>query len=799
MDGGDMVDVPKTVAKFLSNKAKGSIMKSLIVRAHLIGRIARYNGLGLGELVDDQLDNSGDEATAVKARRVQDEAGSVRRHPNMSFTNRLSAMDDRLAYDLDAYDSYCDELNTAKVSLMANLSHYGFDALAEVHNPDNVDNHMINHAVQVIQSSKLSNVVNHSETKITSDSNIIPYSRYVQESQQADVQNSNLSAQQDALILSVIEQLQTQVVNCTKINLDKQCDALTNQVHQKSVEISDLNVSLQEQDLVITALQNDLRKLKGKALVDNAATSHTIDMEMLKIDVEPLAPKLLNNRTVHSDYLRHTQEQAAILRKVVEQEKSQNLLNNSLDHACKYTKRILELLILIRQTCPSINGSSDKLVAVTPMNKAKRVRFTELVTSSGNTNTKTASSLNLVFNNHALSSTGVKPSTSASGSQPLGNTKKDKIQRRPRTAFVQHSKINANSKLICVKCNACMLSDNHDLCVLNDVNARVKSKSVKKYSKRKVWKPTRKVFTNIEYIWRPIGQTFTMVGNACHLTRITTSTEVPSRNLISLETDTPKPVITCVYSRKPTKSKSTDLVSKYKVVQIVLWYLDSSCSKHITGDRSQLTNFVNKFFGVDLLTRSRGNNLYTLSLGDMMASSLICLLSKASKTKSWLWHRHLSLLNFGAINHLVRHGLVRGLPKLKFEKDHFCSACAMSKSKKIPYKTKSEDTNQEKLYLLHMDLYGLIRVASINGKKYILVIVDDYYRFTWTPVRQIRTDNGTEFVNQTLREYYKQIEAMQEELNEFKHLGVWELVPRPVVVMDITLKWIYKVKLDELE
>nr|GFA26067.1 integrase, catalytic region, zinc finger, CCHC-type, peptidase aspartic, catalytic [Tanacetum cinerariifolium] len=109
-------------------------------------------------------------------------------------------------------------------------------------------------------------------------------------------------------------------------------------------------------------------------------------------------------------------------------------------------------------------------------------------------------------------------------------------------------------------------------------------------------------------------------------------------------------------------------------------------------------------YGVDLLTGSRGNNLYTLSLQDMMASSPIFLLSKASKIKFWLWHRRLSHLNFGAINHLARQGLVRGLSKLKFEKDHLCSACAMGKSKKKSHKPKSEDTNQEKLYLLHMDL-----------------------------------------------------------------------------------------------
>ncbi|GJU94698.1 retrovirus-related pol polyprotein from transposon TNT 1-94 [Tanacetum coccineum] len=98
------------------------------------------------------------------------------------------------ADDLDAYDSDCDELNTAKVALMANLSHYGSDALAEVHNHDNVNNNMINQAVQVMPSSEQSNVVNHSETEITSDSNIIPYSQYVIESQQAAVQNSNSSA-----------------------------------------------------------------------------------------------------------------------------------------------------------------------------------------------------------------------------------------------------------------------------------------------------------------------------------------------------------------------------------------------------------------------------------------------------------------------------------------------------------------------------------------------------------------------------------------------------------------------------
>ncbi|GJV59876.1 retrovirus-related pol polyprotein from transposon TNT 1-94 [Tanacetum coccineum] len=384
------------------------------------------------------------------------------------------------------------------------------------------------------------------------------------------------------------------------------------------------------------------------------------------------------------------------------------------------------------------------------------------------------------------------------------------------SAVVQNLKKQDNSDYVCINRDDCMSSDN--LCVSNSMNdVKFHAKPKKNKSKKDIWKPTGKVFTQIGYIWRPTGRTFTIIGNACPLTRITTTNEVPSRKPIVLDSESPKPVVKLVYSRKPRKNKNTESVSKTKVVQIVLWYLDSGCSKHMTGDRSQLTNFISKFLGtvkfgndqvakimvnpiskwlfrqhtcfirnlegVDLLTGSRGDNLYTLSLGNMMASSPICLLSKASKTKSWLWHRRLSHLNFGAINHLARHGLVRGLPKLKFEKDHLCSACALGKSSKKPHKPKSEDTNQEKLYLLHMDLCGPMRVASVNGKKYILVIVDDYSRFTWVKclrskdeapafiinflkmiqvrlkeiVRRIRTDNGTEFVNQTLREYYEKV------------------------------------------
>ncbi|GKC51871.1 hypothetical protein Tco_1074616 [Tanacetum coccineum] len=101
----------------------------------------------------------------------------------------------------------------------------------------------------------------------------------------------------------------------TRTQLKEQCDALVSQVNQKSVEISDLNVSLQEKDLVITTLKNELRKLKGKYLADNVVTKHLVAPEMLKTDVEPIAPRLLKNKIAHSDYLRHTQKQAVILGK----------------------------------------------------------------------------------------------------------------------------------------------------------------------------------------------------------------------------------------------------------------------------------------------------------------------------------------------------------------------------------------------------------------------------------------------------------------------------------------------------
>ncbi|GKA36658.1 integrase, catalytic region, zinc finger, CCHC-type containing protein, partial [Tanacetum coccineum] len=143
------------------------------------------------------------------------------------------------------------------------------------------------------------------------------------------------------------------------------------------------------------------------------------------------------------------------------------------------------------------------------------------------------------------------------------------------------------------------------------------------------------------------------------------------------------------------------------------------------------TCYVQNLEGDYLLIGGRESNLYTISISDMAASSPVCLMSKATSTMSWLWHHRLSHLNFGTINDLTRLDLVDGLPKFKYGKDHLCSTCERGKIKKASHPPKLVPSDHFKLELLHMDLCGPMRVASINGKKYILVIVDNYSRYTW--------------------------------------------------------------------
>ncbi|GJQ91037.1 retrovirus-related pol polyprotein from transposon TNT 1-94 [Tanacetum coccineum] len=171
-----------------------------------------------------------------------------------------------------------------------------------------------------------------------------------------------------------------------------------------------------------------------------------------------------------------------------------------------------------------------------------------------------------------------------------------------------------------------------------------------------------------------------------------------------------------------------------------LFSIGQFCDSDLKVAFRKHTCFVRDLDGVDLIKGSRGTNLYTISVEDMMRSSPICLLSKASKNKSWLWHRRLNHLNFGTLNDLARKDLVRGLPRLKFEKDHLCSACQLGKSRKATHKPKTINTITEVLQPPSHGIIVTLRVlSSINEKNLpILVIVDDYSRLALQRERPFR-------------------------------------------------------------
>nr|GEV60747.1 integrase, catalytic region, zinc finger, CCHC-type, peptidase aspartic, catalytic [Tanacetum cinerariifolium] len=279
-----------------------------------------------------------------------------------------------------------------------------------------------------------------------------------------------------------------------------------------------------------------------------------------------------------------------------------------------------------------------------------------------------------------------------------------------------------------------------------------------------------------------------------------------------------------------------------QVVQIVLWYLDSGCSKDMTGDRSRLKNFVKKFIGtvrfendhfgaimgygdsvgqfcdsnlevafrkhtcfvrdldgVNLIKGSHGSNLYTISIEDMMRSSPIFLLSKASKNKFWLWHHRLNHLNFGTINDLAQKDLVRGLPKLKFEKDHMCSAYLMAyyESVSITHEKTVVRTPQQNEVVERQNC-TLVEAART------MLIFSKALMFLWAEV-----------VATTYLSFLCVFGALCYPTNDSEDLGKLKAkadirsvsisvdqdapseVPPPDCAMIIALKWIYKVKLDE--
>ncbi|GJS32703.1 retrovirus-related pol polyprotein from transposon TNT 1-94 [Tanacetum coccineum] len=869
------------------------------------------------------------------------------------------------ADDLDAYDSDYDELNTAKVALMANLSHYGSDALAEVPNHDNVNTNMINQAVQVMRPSEQSNVVNHSVTKITGDSNIIPYSQYVIESQQESVHNSNSSAQQDALILSVIEQLKTQVANCTKINLENKNvnDTLTAKLERYKEQVKVLNeeqnVDLKSKNNIldscalfveidhlkqtlsehlkekessmqmVTLLKNDFKKEESR----NIDREIALEKRIKQLDNIHLEPKLYVGDIIEktNPIVIPDSEETLLL---AEECRSKMLLRQK-DPIMLEKKNSVNSPKLSLSSRPTIVEVPKELPKVSMVNTSLKKlkhylagfdvvikeRTTPTAITEGHGEVQNIfHQMEQVVEQHRLESKTFEVRMNQvlnKNERLLEQVLSKDIVNIIVNSFVNIASLNVHECEKCLKLETELLNkkdfvekDIYDKMsksqekdtFIKKLKERIKSLSGKQ-NEDKIKKDLEEIETiNIELDHRVtkliaenehLKQTYKQLYDSIKPTRIRSkeqcdelinqvnlkSVEISDLNASlqekvlviialkndlrklkgkapvdndvtkhpsdpellkidvepitlklkppTLENETPKPVVTLVNSRKLRKSKTNVPISKSKVPKSVsankkepsqswgskffdvpsssldecrssklfsgtvkfinnhvakilgygdyqirnvtisrVYYMEGLghnlfsirqfCDSNLEVAFHQHTCFIRNLEGVDLLTRSRGNNLYTMSLRDMMASSPICLLSKASKTKSWLWHRRLSHLNFGAINHLARHSLVRGLHKLKFEKDHLCSTCAMGKSKKKPHKPKSEDTNQEKHYLLHMDLCGPMRVSN-EAPDFIIKFLKMIQVRLKVTVQRIRTDNGAEFVNQTLCVYYEKI------------------------------------------
>ncbi|GKA31878.1 retrovirus-related pol polyprotein from transposon TNT 1-94 [Tanacetum coccineum] len=281
--------------------------------------------------------------------------------------------------------------------------------------------------------------------------------------------------------------------------------------------------------------------------------------------------------------------------------------------------------------------------------------------------------------------------------------------------------------------------------------------------------------------WSPTGQIFNLKGKI--ITSSKSECQSDCSNGDNACTSNPQePTI----KRFPNSTSFLGRLSKFKLLGTVRFgnvHVAAILDLEVTFRRN--TCFVKNLEGVDLLKGIRLINLYTINLHEIASPSLIFLMARAISTKSWLWHRCLSHLNFDTINDLAKNDHVTSLLKFKYHKEHLCPSCEQGKSKKASHPPKPVPNSKQRLHLLHMDLRGPMRVESINGKRYVLVIVDDYSHYTWvyflrskdeapeviktflkkiTVLLQalviiVRTDNDTEFKNHVLQEYFNSIDT----------------------------------------
>nr|GEV33004.1 hypothetical protein [Tanacetum cinerariifolium] len=296
----------------------------------------------------------------------------------------------------------------------------------------------------------------------------------------------------------------------------------------------------------------------------------------------------------------------------------------------------------------------------------------------------------------------------------------------------------------------------------NPTNARVpsasKSSEVKKNKNQKthrkqVWKPKQVGYKErlapkprlptFSLKWSPSGRSFDLKGKL----------------VASKETNCPNDNKACTSNPQEPMRKwfpnSTVFLGRVYFVEGLghnLFSVGQFCDADLEVAFKRNTCFIGDLDDVDLLKGNRSTNFYTINLYDMASASPICLMARATPTKSWLWHQRLSHLNFDTINDLAKNDLVSGLPKFKYAKEHLCLSFEQRKSKRASHPPKPVPNSKQRLHLLHMDLCVPMRFASINGKRYVLVIVDDYSRYTW--VHFLRTKDETPEV---FKEYFDSV------------------------------------------
>nr|GEU60229.1 uncharacterized mitochondrial protein AtMg00810-like [Tanacetum cinerariifolium] len=322
-------------------------------------------------------------------------------------------------------------------------------------------------------------------------------------------------------------------------------DVLSKVPHSENTHTDMLNQSVQEtsyseQTHLVNYPEDEIhsdsniimysRKSKGKDIVNNvaqASNATVITPGMYKLDPVTLPTKDKNNRKTHIYYLKHTMEQAAILKEIIKQAKSLNPLDSASYSACKCVKLIQELLGYVRDTCPNIDKPSEKLVAVTPINKNKTIRSSQSTKSSRSKSTDNTKNDRIL----QISSSTQKKNKVQDHSRIVKSclNKPNFVDEPSENENVQHSKLNTNFELICVKCNSSMFDARHELCFLefvSDMNASSKSK-------------------------------------------ITATNKVPLKEPIPLNVDTQEYLVTKVYTRRPKVPKTNGSNSKPKIAKSV--------------------------------------------------------------------------------------------------------------------------------------------------------------------------------------------------------------------------------------